>query len=241
MNNYSFEEQISQLGIHELRTLAREVGVKSPTTKKRNELIFAIKAINKKEVEPEFNNKFGRPVKKHSNQRELLMQMIVSGDDELESKIRASHKSDFREIVFAQTLEEDSPLRHREATVRGILRKTQKGSYYFLNMEKISETVYVVVDSNMVQEHNLIAGDYIKGLGLFDDRQGLATLKYIQTINGVDADLNFLQDNELVIPNKTLEAPDFMFGQSNLCAVDSIKDAIGYIKDKAEITWRLKD
>ena len=235
MNNYNLDEQISQLGIHELRTLAREFGVKSPTTKKRNELILAIKAINKKEVEPEFNNKFGRPVKKHSNQSDLVVQMLVSGDDELESKIRESRpKSDFREIVFSRPIDANDLLRHREIIVRGILRKTKKGSYYFLDLAKICEQVYIIVDSNMVAEHNLIAGDIIEGLGLYDERQGLATLRYIQRINGVDAELNTVCDDELIIPNKVLEAPDFMCGQSKLVAVDGIKDAILYIKERAE-------
>ena len=45
----------------------------------------------------------------------------------------------------------------------------------------------IIVDSNMVAEHNLIAGDIIEGLGLYDERQGLATLRYIQRINYLDS------------------------------------------------------
>ena len=41
MNNYT-RDNLDKLGIYELRTLAREVGVYSPTTLKKNELMDQI-------------------------------------------------------------------------------------------------------------------------------------------------------------------------------------------------------
>lgn len=52
------------LGIYDLRAIAREMGVKSPTTLKRNELINAIEEIKNKKVEPYHKKtKKGRPYK----------------------------------------------------------------------------------------------------------------------------------------------------------------------------------
>lgn len=49
--------------IYELRNYARQVGVKSPTTKKRQDLLCEIEKINKGEIIPLTNNKKGRPCK----------------------------------------------------------------------------------------------------------------------------------------------------------------------------------
>lgn len=49
--------------IYELRNYARQIGVKSPTTKKRQDLLCEIEKINKGEIIPLTNNKKGRPCK----------------------------------------------------------------------------------------------------------------------------------------------------------------------------------
>lgn len=49
--------------IYELRNYARQIGVKSPTTKKRQDLLCEIEKINNGEIIPFTNNKKGRPCK----------------------------------------------------------------------------------------------------------------------------------------------------------------------------------
>lgn len=58
------EEQLKKYSIYQLRFLARHIGVRSPTTKKREELIEKILAIQNGEEQPYYapNNK-GRPAK----------------------------------------------------------------------------------------------------------------------------------------------------------------------------------
>ena len=46
------EEKLQKLGIFELRAIGREIGVKSPTTYKRDELIKNIENIEKGIIEP---------------------------------------------------------------------------------------------------------------------------------------------------------------------------------------------
>lgn len=236
MNKDVIDEQIKQLGIHELRTLAREMGVKSPTTKKRDELIAAIRAIKSKEVEPQFNNKFGRPVKKHSEQRDLILKLLASGDEELEDKIRKNQDQDFGEIVFEQNITDPNIIiTYKTIIVEGVLRKTKKGTYYFLNYQKLSEKTYIVVEDSFITKHNLLIGDYIYGEAYYENKDGLAYLKMISQINGVLYDENIVKkDNTLIVPNKVLEAPDFKMGQSKAVAVSDINQAIEYIKPRAE-------
>ena len=56
------EQNLQQLSIYELRAIARQVGVKSPTTKKHNELIDSILKIQNGEEQAFLTNK-GRPPK----------------------------------------------------------------------------------------------------------------------------------------------------------------------------------
>ena len=59
------ELEVKKLGIFELRGLAREVGVPSPTTKKREELIDSIlERISKGKLDEVVITKKGRPFKK---------------------------------------------------------------------------------------------------------------------------------------------------------------------------------
>ena len=48
MENFSLS-QLKNLGIYDLRTIAREIGVKSPTTKRHDELVDSILKIQKGE------------------------------------------------------------------------------------------------------------------------------------------------------------------------------------------------
>lgn len=61
------KEYLNNLGIYELRELARQKGVASPTHLKRAEIIQQIMEIEKGKLTPKFNTtKRGRPTKKHN-------------------------------------------------------------------------------------------------------------------------------------------------------------------------------
>lgn len=61
MNDFLFEN----LGIYDLRNIARQKGVKNPTTKTRNELVKEIQVIEQGIQKPFFNHSNrGRPFKK---------------------------------------------------------------------------------------------------------------------------------------------------------------------------------
>ena len=72
------ELEVKKLGIFELRGLAREVGVTSPTTKKREELIENIlERINKGRLDEVVVTKKGRPFKKLTVVDNLLNSMTM--------------------------------------------------------------------------------------------------------------------------------------------------------------------
>ena len=90
MENYDLEH----MGIYDLRQLGRRVGVKSPTTMKKRELITQIKAINSGNVTP-YRATRGRPplerieelktsaLQNHTINLETLHKMIVDFESRL--------------------------------------------------------------------------------------------------------------------------------------------------------------
>lgn len=65
-NIYELRKQnvdYSKVNLHYLRIYAREIGVKSPCSRKKDDLIKCIKEIERREVEPVFS-KLGRPTNK---------------------------------------------------------------------------------------------------------------------------------------------------------------------------------
>ena len=64
--NYSLE-YLNKLNVHSLRTYAREIGVKAPTTLKKAEIINEILLINGGTKQPQAPTKKGRPANNNIN------------------------------------------------------------------------------------------------------------------------------------------------------------------------------
>ena len=82
-------KSLKTMGIYELREFARQIGVVSPTTKKRAELISAIEAINNGEVKVSQKTKKGRPpksVKSVASYYDMLIPEELKTKDELEDQ-----------------------------------------------------------------------------------------------------------------------------------------------------------
>ena len=85
-NNINFtEEELFKLNIHELRTLARDIGVPSPTTKQKDELVASTLAIVYGEA-PKADNKAkaGRPARKRVKPSKLLFATMDLDLDEVQ-------------------------------------------------------------------------------------------------------------------------------------------------------------
>ena len=91
------KEIVLSLGVYELRGLARVLGVKSPTTKKREELIALILGIMERNSEISLGEieKRGRPFKTLSSVKNILE--VISSTDKKDEK--AMKFSTYEEIV----------------------------------------------------------------------------------------------------------------------------------------------
>lgn len=234
MDKSGFCDQIEKLGIYELRSLARSMGVQSPTSKKREDLISAIKDIQSGKLKPKFNN-YGRPVKKLSSQDELLSKLIINGDKELESKIKQQQEDDSDYIVFQQNFDkDDNPLNYNLIKIKGFVRKTEKGSYYALNCLKLSVKTYVIIEEAQVNKYNLIEGDLIEGSAYMHQSKGYAKLNNIQFINGEEKERNVYNfEQDLVIPQRVLDN-SFLQGRCKIDVVDDLDNSIEYVKSKSK-------
>ena len=69
------KSDLDVLGVHELRDIARNLGVKAPTTKKRDQLVDEILKIRSGELVG-VTSKMGRPPKKHGGSLSSLTSFL---------------------------------------------------------------------------------------------------------------------------------------------------------------------
>ena len=219
-NNFT-DENLNKLGIYALRTLARKVGVNSPTSKKKEVLIEEIKSIQNGSLKPNFNNKFGRPVKQIGTSGDIFSDFVVGGDSELEQLIAPANKDD-RFIVFNQEFDSSNIILSSATTqVKGVLRKTEQGTFYMLNSLKLGTKLYVIFDESVIQKYNLIAGDFVCGTACVYESKNYAKIVEVLKINGFYANENKTNlEQELIIPEMPLIGTNLYQGQSKLFMVD---------------------
>ena len=99
------KENLKEISVYSLRNLARQIGVKSPSTLNKDALIDEIIEIKSGRKEPYFSSKSGRPTKAIANledldkkesllsfnkvefQKEIKQQLISSILEEIEKKL----------------------------------------------------------------------------------------------------------------------------------------------------------
>lgn len=119
--NKRIELEVKKLGIFELRGLAREVGVPSPTTKKREELIDNIlDRINKGGLDEVVVTKKGRPFKKLAVVDNLLNNMTLQ--DKFSNQTKLISYEDI--LSFAQVMPVISNVANQIGQFNGIVRQS---------------------------------------------------------------------------------------------------------------------
>ena len=144
----------------------------------------------------------------------------MNGDVELKNLISTPKKDD-RFIVFNQDSNASNMfLSQANAEVKGILRKTDQGTFYMLNELKLGTKVYVVFGEHLVKKYNLIVGDLVYGSAQVYESKNYAQMTEVVKINDVyPNENNPCLMPELVIPNKPLIGTNIFLGQSKLCEV----------------------
>lgn len=157
MEQTALKQSVEKMGIYELRQFARQMGVPSPTTKKRDELIFLIEEYSKKgSAVQKKSNKKGRPpktVKSVASYFDMMVPDEFKSYDEFSSNI----------LVFR-----DSTLETKSVLVEGYLQISESGYYYLDNKCKFSKAIKVFIPEKLVI-NNFVVGDYIKGYAVTTD------------------------------------------------------------------------
>lgn len=202
------EFMVRELGVFELRGLARELGIASPTTKKRDELIDLILNIlkNGESIEHAGKRK-GRPYKKLSSIEEIVNSMTSEN-------AKNSDTFEYESLLtFAQELPSFGDYNNSENGIfDGIIRS---GDGYFTFYDR-NLNKWVYIKSDIENYEKLISGDKVKveAVGLCSDNQYEATK--IISIDDVPADKyvpRIIEKGEEIICN---DAFDFAGGSAKI-------------------------
>lgn len=175
---------VENLGIFELRALGRELGVASPTTKKRDDLIeLILDKIYNNDTSLVKQTKKGRPFKKLSNLEEIVARMTGSEDnDNLISQRRPLKYEDV--VSFAQEVPVYTEVEEEISLLSGVVRKNEVVSY-FLDMKEGSR---VFIDNKDMIVHGLQEGDLVECEAKKMNSGSDFLLEKVLKVNGVDAD-----------------------------------------------------
>lgn len=175
------EMLVHNLGIFELRALARELGVPSPTTKRRDDLIELI-LDQIYSTEPAMRtSKRGRPYKKLSNLDDIMTDMTGIAIPDALAVTQKPRK--YEEIVcFAQEVPVFSHVDEEEGRFKGVLRNAPAVGYF---IDYSLENGQVFVSKEIMEAFNLVAGDMLEVLAKRINSQNQYMVKEVLSINFV--------------------------------------------------------
>lgn len=214
------KEIVLSLGVYELRGLARVLGVKSPTTKKREELISQILSLleSNQEISLGESNKRGRPFKSLSSVKNIL-DVISSTKEEEERSFRFST---FEEIT--EFNQEMPPFTLQSSDIfpsSGVLRKGKTFGYFVdSNFQRL-----VFIAPEYIQKYHLDTGDFLD-CAVFEINNGdKCFVKKINKINGQNAEeyrAEIFGDYSQMLPvPKEIEGKIVSNGGRNVLLTDS--------------------
>ncbi|MBQ3494035.1 MAG: hypothetical protein IJA69_01325, partial [Clostridia bacterium] len=219
--NKAIDIQLNKLGIYELRNLAREAGVKAPTTKRRETLIEQIKEnIESGAFTPDLTKKAGRPAKRFYKVENMLTGFLTNSDSELDERLNCFDNRDSLDGYFSQSLEFDD-VEDEIIDAQGILRATSKGTYYFMN-NKGNRKIFVVVPPEEIRKYSLIEGDMVEGQANYIAQRNMGMMSEIQVVNSKKPkDIKPHNEPKYEIPTNGLPNFPIMEGQGLVFAADT--------------------
>lgn len=183
-NVEQMEMLVRELGVFELRGLAREFGINSPTTKKRDELIDLImKVLHGEKNNEAFNRRKGRPYKKISTLNDIINSMINKSTNTAKTpELVFENVSVFN---FAQDFPDFSLMQDDSGEFVGYVRKTEN-RYLSIYDKKYEKWIYIREDLRFFNK--IYVGDKVKlkAQSLSNENQYVAT--EIIEINDVNAE-----------------------------------------------------
>lgn len=208
---------IKNLGIFELRALARELGVESPTTKKRDQLLELIldQIYNNDSTVVKKTNR-GRPFKKLTNISEIMSQ--VTGSDETDYLISRHRPIRYEELVqFAQDVPVFSHVAEETCDFTGVVRATELVSYFI----DLTTNTKVFISKTDAEKCKLRAGDLVSAIAKKINADNQFIVVKINKVNGEDPKNNTAEcagPSKPIISTSTLKYGDLSLyeGRRNL-------------------------
>ncbi len=152
------EMLVQNLGIFELRALGRELGVQSPTTKKRDELIDLIldKIYNSDSSVVKLTKK-GRPFKKLSNLEDIMSKM--TGSDNTDALLLPKKPIKYEDIIcFAQEVPVFSDVEEERVSCKGVVRQSEVIAYFI----DLTTGKKIFIAKKEMEQFKLQEGDFIE-------------------------------------------------------------------------------
>lgn len=172
MENLSLA-QLKKLGIYDLRTIARKIGVKSPTTKRHDELVDSILKIQKGE-EIANTTKKGRPPKRITLDNTAYEFEKAEGQN-----LNFVYVEDKTDAVFICDGATVDSLNKKYYNCSGIFREVEGQKYIYSHLNGVHITK---VSEDLIKKHNLRLGDYVIGTA-FELNNKIGMLETIEDIN----------------------------------------------------------
>lgn len=187
------DKDFERMGIYDLRNYARLVGVKAPTTLKRDELIEKINQIIEGGAPKAEITKKGRPPR-HKQTDEYMLDIILPNN--MFDQTNAKYKPIQSQNIFPSyqnILSESSTASVDNLPFEGYFDDYSK-DYGIAYLKGYLSDYYkenVIVLQNLIKENKLKRGDYIKGVAKFIQSKNLLLATQIDVINQNDAHENF--------------------------------------------------
>jgi len=170
-NNVS---DLQELRIHELRDLARKMGVNAPTAKKKEELIEEILKIMDGDITPKFNeSKKGRPVKNNTENFDVLSLILPNQDEKSDDDYCYSEYNNFdKKLEFMISCNptsidwlDDGSDMDEEKEYQGIVEISSKG-YGLIHVNELTRSNDdLYVSKPIVKQVSLRNGEEVKAKG----------------------------------------------------------------------------
>ena len=221
MNTYFDKELLLQSSIFELRNIARDVGVASPTIYKKEELLAKIFQIINGEAKPHVpKSKQGRPPKSlASTVRKSVIDVVLPTTDNVYTM------EDQEPLYLSESvqafLENEKTVSKKIIEISGHLDMTPYG-YGFVRKDREVYSAFAgaYISPKLIASCKLKYGDHIKGLAKVVDDDKPCVMYEIQDINhGQELrsyDFDSLDVTYSVMPFDCGEIKDFVVGAANL-------------------------
>ena len=187
MEKYS-KQNLEQLGIYELRAEARLIGVKSPTTKRHDELISCILKIQNGEDQA-FSTKKGRPPKTIS-----FAGSAVSFEQNEGVPVTFGYAKDSDNSYVLRDGEYVESLNKKIYPCQGIVRELDGKKYIY---DYLNSNHFVFVEDERLNGQKLFVGDFVQGEA-FETSSNLSILYSVKDTNFNDFDSKAKNNNKTI-------------------------------------------